>query len=165
MFSVSWLSICPQWRSLRKILNSHIFSVSKLDATQHLRYKKIEELVVYCRKSSQMGEAVHVGAAIFRTMLNLLSNALFSKDLADPYENSGKEFMEMVEGIMLELGKPNLVDYFPVLKIVDPLGLRRYNSSFGKLLKLLDGLINERVELRKLKGQKSDVFRRLTHSQ
>ncbi|KAM3363569.1 hypothetical protein P3S68_018423 [Capsicum galapagoense] len=149
MFSVSWLSISPQWRSLRKILNSHIFSVSKLDATQHLR----------------MGEAVHVGAAIFRTMLNLLSNTLFSKDLADPYENSGKEFMEMVEGIMLELGKPNLVDYFPVLKIVDPLGLRRYNSSFGKLLKLLDGLINERVELRKLKGQKSDVFRRLTHSQ
>ncbi|KAM3286279.1 hypothetical protein P3S67_025078 [Capsicum chacoense] len=46
MFSVSWLSICPQWRSLRKILNSHIFSVSKLDATQHLRYVRLSCVTV-----------------------------------------------------------------------------------------------------------------------
>ncbi|PHT91566.1 Geraniol 8-hydroxylase [Capsicum annuum] len=158
LFSVSWLPASrPQWRNLRKILNSHIFSVNKLDASQHLRYKKIEELVVYCKRSSQMGEAVDIGGAIFRTMLNLLSNTFFSKDLADPYENSGKEIKDLVEGIMLEFGKPNMVDYFPVLKIVDPLGLRRYNSRFGKLLKLLDGLINERVELRKLKGQVSRI--------
>ncbi|KAF3628551.1 Geraniol 8-hydroxylase [Capsicum annuum] len=159
LFSVSWLPASrPQWRNLRKILNSHIFSVNNLDASQHLRYKKIEELVVYCKRSSQMGEAVDIGGAIFRTMLNLLSNTFFSKDLADPYENSSKEIKDLVEGIMLEFGKPNMVDYFPVLKIVDPLGLRRYNSRFGKLLKLLDGLINERVELRKLKGQKGDVL-------
>ncbi|KAM3286278.1 geraniol 8-hydroxylase [Capsicum chacoense] len=163
LFSVAWLPASrPQWRNLRKILNSHIFSVNNLDASQHLRFKKIQELVVYCQRSSEMGEAVDIGGAIFRTMLNLLSNTLFSKDLADPYENSGKEFMEMVEGIMLELGKPNLVDYFPVLKIIDPLGLRRYNSLFGKLLKLFHGLINERLELRKFQNvQKTDVLEAL----
>ncbi|XP_015161804.1 geraniol 8-hydroxylase-like [Solanum tuberosum] len=147
IFSFGWLPAShPQWRSLRKILNSHIFSVNKLDATQHLRYKRIEELIVYCERSSQMGEAVDIGAAIFRTMLNLFSNTLFSRDLADPFENSGKE---LVEGMMMYMGKPSLVDYFPVLKIVDPLSLRRYNSPFGKLLKIFYEWINERLELRK----------------
>ncbi|MCD7468436.1 hypothetical protein HAX54_006621 [Datura stramonium] len=152
-FSVTWLPVSPQSRSLRKILNSHIFSVNKLDATQHLRYKKIEELVVYCRKRSQLGEAVDIGGAIFRTLLNLLSNTLLSKDLADPYVNSGQEFKNLVEEIMMDLGKPKLVDYFPVLKLVYPQGLRRYNSRMGKLIKLFEGLINERLELRKLKAQ------------
>ncbi|KAM3363563.1 hypothetical protein P3S68_018417 [Capsicum galapagoense] len=105
--SVVWLPASrPQWKNLRKILNNYIFSVSKLDASQHFRYKKIEELVVYCQRSSQMGEAVDIGGTIFRTLLNLLSNILFSKDLADPYENSGKEFKELVEGLLrLELRK------------------------------------------------------------
>ncbi|WMV17190.1 hypothetical protein MTR67_010575 [Solanum verrucosum] len=103
MFSVGWLPAShPQWRTLRKIMTSHIFSINKLDASQHLRYKKIQELVGYCERSSQMGEAVDIGAAIFRTMLNLLSNTLFSKDLADPYENSGKEFKELMEGMMMD---------------------------------------------------------------
>ncbi|WMV17191.1 hypothetical protein MTR67_010576 [Solanum verrucosum] len=77
MFSFGWLPAShPQWRSLR---NSHIFSINKLDATQHLRYKKIEELIVSCERSSQMGEAVDIGAAIFRTMLNLFSNTLLKR--------------------------------------------------------------------------------------
>ncbi|XP_055806263.1 geraniol 8-hydroxylase-like [Solanum dulcamara] len=157
MSSVVWVPASQhQWRSLRKILNSHIFSINKLDATQHLRYKKMEDLIVYCQRSSEIGEAVDIGGAIFRTMLNLLSNTLFSRDLVDPYENSGEEFKDLVEGLMIDMGKPNLVDYFPVLKIVDPQGLRRYNSHFGKLLKFFHGLINERLELRKLKGKNTN---------
>lgn len=54
-----------------------------------------------------MGEAVDIGAAIFRIMLNLFSNTFFSRVL-------GKELME---GMMMDMAKPNLVDYFPVLKM------------------------------------------------
>lgn len=124
-----------------------------------IRYKKIQDLVVHCRRSSEIGEAVDIGGAIFRTMLNLLSNTLFRRDLADPYEDSGKEFKELVEGMMMDMGKPNLVDYFPVLKIADPQGVRRYNSSLRKLLNLFNGFINERLELRKSKNyQDTDVL-------
>ncbi|XP_015065076.1 geraniol 8-hydroxylase-like [Solanum pennellii] len=160
MFSVGWLPAShPQWRIFRKFMTSHIFSINKLDASHHLRYKKMEELVGYCKKSSQIGEAVDIGGAIFRTMLNLLSNTLFSKDLADPYENSGKEFKELMEGMMMEMGKPKLVDYFPVLKIVHAQGLSRYNSHLGKLLKLFNGFINERLEIRKSQSyQNTDVL-------
>ena len=70
-----------------------------------IRYKKMEELVAYCQRSSEIEESVDIGGAIFRTMLNLLSNIFFSRDLVNPYENSGKEFKELVEGIMIDMGK------------------------------------------------------------
>ncbi|KAK2975524.1 hypothetical protein RJ640_000974 [Escallonia rubra] len=150
-FSVVWLPLGSRWRSLRKILNSNIFSGSRLDAYQHLRSKKVEELVAYCSKSCQAGEAVDIGRAGFRTSLNLLSNTMFSKDLTDPYQDSAKEFKELVWTILAEAGTPNLVDYFPVLKKIDPQGIRRRMTiHFGKVIELFHGLINERLELRRL---------------
>nr|AGX93052.1 geraniol 10-hydroxylase-like protein [Amsonia hubrichtii] len=158
-FSVVWLPVASQWRSLRKILNSNIFSGNRLDANQHLRSRKVEELIAYCRKNSQTGEAVDVGRAAFRTSLNLLSNTIFSKDLTDPYSDSAKEFKDLVWNIMLEAGKPNLVDFFPVLEKVDPQGIRRRMTvHFGKVLKLFDGLINERLEQRRSRGGNNDVL-------
>lgn len=154
-FSVVWLPVAPQWRSLRKILNSNIFSGNRLDANQHLRCRKVEELITYCRKSSHSGDAVDIGRAAFRTSLNLLSNTIFSKDLTDPYQDSAKEFKELVGNIMVEAGKPNLVDFFPALKKIDPQGIRhRMTIHFGKVLELFGGLINERLESKN--SQKSD---------
>lgn len=115
----------------------------------------MEELITYCRKSSHSGEAVDIGRAAFRTSLNLLSNTIFSKDLTDPYQDSAKEFKELVGNIMVEAGKPNLVDFFPALKKIDPQGIRhRMTIHFGKVLELFGGLINERLESKN--SQKSD---------
>lgn len=132
-------------------MNSNIFSGNKLDAGQHLRSKKVHELIGYCRRCSQTGEAVDMGQAVFRTSLNLLSNTIFSKDLTDPYEDTGKEFKDLVWNIMVEAGKPNLVDFFPVLEKIDPQGIRRRMTlHFEKLLEMFSDLISERLELRKL---------------
>ncbi|XP_059293815.1 geraniol 8-hydroxylase-like isoform X2 [Lycium ferocissimum] len=87
-FSVPWLPVCPQWRTLRRILNTNIFSSNRLDANQHLRSQKVKELLAYCEKCSQEGKALDVGQIAFKTNLNLLSNTLFSKDLADPFSDS-----------------------------------------------------------------------------
>nr|AGX93054.1 geraniol 10-hydroxylase-like protein [Tabernaemontana elegans] len=158
-FSVVWLPVASRWRSLRKILNSNIFSGNRLDANQHLRCRKVQELIAYCRKNCQTGEAVDVGRAAFRTSLNLLSNTIFSKDLTDPYSDSAKEFKDLVWNIMVEAGKPNLVDFFPVLEKVDPQGIRkRMTVHFGKVLKLFNGLINERLEQKRLQSGNNDVL-------
>nr|AQW38831.1 geraniol 10-hydroxylase-like protein [Nothapodytes nimmoniana]QNS29947.1 cytochrome P450 [Nothapodytes nimmoniana] len=156
-FSVVWLPVASRWRSLRKILNSNIFSGNRLDASQHLRSRKVQELIAYCQKSSQAGVAVDIGRAAFRTSLNLLSNTIFSKDLTDPYSDSAKEFKDLVGNIMVEAGKPNLVDFFPVLKKIDPMGIRRRMTiHFGKVLQLFDGLINERLDQKKTERNESN---------
>nr|ANW12210.1 geraniol 10-hydroxylase [Gentiana rigescens] len=158
-YSVIWLPVASQWRSLRKVLNSNIFSGNRLDANQHLRCRKVQELIAYCRKNCQTGEAVDLGRAAFRTSLNLLSNTIFSKDLTDPYSDSAKEFKDLVWNVMVEAGKPNLVDFFPVLDKVDPQGIRkRMTFHFGKILQLFGGLINERLQQNKAKGAHKDVL-------
>ncbi|XP_057463308.1 geraniol 8-hydroxylase-like isoform X2 [Actinidia eriantha] len=60
---------------------------------------------------------------------------------------------KMVWGIMEEVGKPNLGDYFPVLQKIDPQGIRRrLTTYFDKVMELLDGIIHERLELKKVHG-------------
>ncbi|XP_060192868.1 geraniol 8-hydroxylase-like [Lycium barbarum] len=159
-FSVVFLPVCSQWRSLRKVLNFHIFSSNRFDASQHLRSQKIQDLIDYCRKCSQSGEAVNIGQAAFEVMINLVSNTIFSKDAADPYANSGKEFKEVVWKIMEEAGRPNFADYFPLLKTIDPQGIRRrIGKHIDKLLQLIEELINERLQQRsKLPNNSSTDF-------
>lgn len=51
---------------------------------------------------------------------------------------------------MEESGKPNLSDHFPVLKRIDPQGIRRrIGKHSDKLLQLIGGLIDERLEQRR----------------
>ncbi|WMV17199.1 hypothetical protein MTR67_010584 [Solanum verrucosum] len=148
--SVVFLPVCSLWRSMRKILNSNLFCGNKLDATQHLRSQKMQDFITYCGKCSQTGESVNIGQAAFETMLNLLSNTFFSKDVVDPYGNSGKEFKDVVWDVMEESGKPNFADYFPLLKRIDPQGIRRrIGKHSDKLLQLIGGLIDERLEQRR----------------
>ncbi|XP_071692432.1 7-ethoxycoumarin O-deethylase-like isoform X2 [Rutidosis leptorrhynchoides] len=146
--SVVFLPVGNRWRTHRKILNLTIFSVNSLDANQHIISQKVKALVAYCQKASQSGDSVDIGRAAFRTSMNILSNTMFSKDLADPYEDSGKDFKEVVRNIMVESGKPNLVDFFPVLRKFDPQGIRkRMTQYFGMIYDIFEVLIKERVKM------------------
>ncbi|XP_070018328.1 geraniol 8-hydroxylase-like [Nicotiana sylvestris] len=159
-FSVVWLPVCPQWRTLRRILNTNIFSYNRLDANQHLRSQKVTELLTYCAKCSQEGEVVDIGQVAFKTNLNLVSNTLFSKDLADPFSDSKVELKDVIWSTMAEVGKPNLVDFFPILEKIDPQEIRRRATFLmDKAIKLFDGLINERLEEKsRFSSAKSDVL-------
>ncbi|KAF3617401.1 geraniol 8-hydroxylase [Capsicum chacoense] len=142
-----------RWRTLRKIMNSNIFSSNKLNANKHLRSEKVQELIDYCHKSGQNCVAVDIGRAAFRTSLNLLSNTIFSTDLTDPFSDSAKEFKDLVWNIMVEAGKPNLADYFPLLQRIDPQGIRhRMTKHFTEVLQLMSGLIDERLKERKMRN-------------
>ncbi|KAK4727189.1 hypothetical protein R3W88_032106 [Solanum pinnatisectum] len=127
-FSVACLPICPQWRTLRKILNTNILSPNNLDANQHLRSQKVKELITYCEKCSQQGQPLDIGHVTFKTNLNLLSNTLFSQDLADLFSDSKVELKEVIWDILTEVGKPNLVDFFPILEKIGLQGIRRRTS-------------------------------------
>ncbi|KAF7844710.1 geraniol 8-hydroxylase-like [Senna tora] len=51
-------------------------------------------------------------------------------------------------GIMEEVGRPNVVDFFPILDLLDPQRVRaRMKGYAGKLIEFLDGIIDERLRL------------------
>ncbi|XP_030451946.2 geraniol 8-hydroxylase-like [Syzygium oleosum] len=145
---LAWLHVSPLYRNLRKIFNLHIFTRKKLDLSQHLRGKKVQELVAFVRKCAYAGEAVNIGEAAFRASLNAISNTVFSLDMTEPSNPAG-ELKEVVWQIMVEIGNPNLADYFPVLKKIDPCGSkRRLEAHFQKMFDFFDEVIQRRLQLR-----------------
>ncbi|KAL4340548.1 hypothetical protein GQ457_08G027500 [Hibiscus cannabinus] len=151
-----WMPVSTRWRNLRKICNLHIFAAHKLDANQYLRNIKVEQLLADVRVSSRIGEAIDIRTIVLKTAVNLISNTVFSIDLADS-SDTAVEFGGVIQGILEELAKPNFGDYFPsLLGNLDLQGIRRRMTvHFGKLMNLLDKLIDTRLELRKMNGYES----------
>ncbi|PQQ17149.1 geraniol 8-hydroxylase [Prunus yedoensis var. nudiflora] len=127
--SLPWIPTSPKWRSLRKICNSHLFAPKILDANQPSRRMKVQELISDVNESLVKGEAVDIGRVAFKTTLNLLSRTIFSVDLADTGSEMAREFKETVWGSMEEAGKTNWADFFPVLRKIDPQGIRRRHDQ------------------------------------
>ncbi|MBA0737209.1 hypothetical protein Gogos_010682 [Gossypium gossypioides] len=144
-----WMPVSTTWRNLRKICNLHIFASHKLDANQHLRRSKIEQLLADVRDSSRVGEAVEIRQAAFKTTLSFMSNTIFSIDLSDSSQTS-EEFREIVQGILEELGKPNFGDYFPIANLDLQGNRRRMTIHLRKIMDLFDNVIDERVKLRRM---------------
>ncbi|XP_023891631.1 geraniol 8-hydroxylase-like [Quercus suber] len=156
-FSLPFIPVSTRWRNLRKICTEQIFSNKTLDAYQAIRHKKVQDLLADTHQSSLNGEAVDVGRAAFKTTLNLLSTTIFSVDLADPNSDTAREYKEIVWNVMKEIGRPNLADYFPVLKNMDPQRVRhRLAIHFGKILELFDRMVSQRLHLRKVCGSNTN---------
>ncbi|XP_043693427.1 geraniol 8-hydroxylase-like [Telopea speciosissima] len=144
--SMIFLPPSSQWRNLRKLCNNHIFNAQILDANKSIRRQKVRELLAHVRESAQVGRAIDIGQAAFTTALNLLSNTIFSVDVVRPDSETTQEFKAAVWGMMEEAGKPNLSDYFPVLRPLDPQGIKRRATIYTRrLYKLFDEMIDQRL--------------------
>lgn len=148
--SITFLPVSPLWRDLRKICTANLFSNKTLDASQDLRRSKLHQLLHDIHRSSLAGEAVDVGKAVFNTSMNLLSNTFFSLDLVHSSSSSAAvDFKDLVLKIMEESGKPNLADFFPVLKFMDPQGIKTRTTVYaGKIIDTFRALIHQRLKLR-----------------
>ncbi|RVX01095.1 Geraniol 8-hydroxylase [Vitis vinifera] len=71
-------------------------------------------------KYFRRGCAVDINGAVFTASLNLLSNTIFSINLAHHGSNFSQEFKNIAWGVMEGIGRPNFVDYFPAFRLIDP---------------------------------------------
>ncbi|KAI4303478.1 hypothetical protein MLD38_039101 [Melastoma candidum] len=163
-YALPWMPISPLWKSLRRVCTQHLFSVRKLDSTQYLRRTCLEILLEQVTECCRDGVAVNLGEAAFGTSLNLMTNSMFSINASEignrgkrGCEGSVKEFKEIVWSILEEAGKPNVSDFFPVLKRFDLQGARRrMTRNFGRMLQVIEGLIEKRLDERAKNGEKRE---------
>ncbi|XP_015950859.1 cytochrome P450 76T24-like [Arachis duranensis] len=149
--SMGWMQPSPLWRTLRKVCATKVFSLQQLDSTQIIRQKKLKELADFVKEKSEKGEILDINEAIFITVLNSMSSTLFSMNLVNFGGFKSQEFKEIVCGISEEAAKPNVVDFFPILRIFDPQGARaRMTKHFRKIINIFDGIVEERLRLRAL---------------
>jgi hypothetical protein len=147
-FSLAFIPVSPLWRELRKICNGQLFAHKTLDESQDVRRNKVHQLLHDVHKSSQIGEAIDIGNEVFKTTINLLSNTIFSEDLIQSTGTAG-EFKDLVTNITKLVGSPNIADFFPLLKVIDPQGVKRQQTkNVAKVLDVFDRLIRKRLKLR-----------------
>lgn len=98
--------------------------------------RKMNERVA---EASDAGEAVQIERLVLGTVVQLLSNSMFSGDVEELEALLGGE-------LMLLLGKPNVGDYFRFLRPFDLQGIRRGSGRFyDRMHELMDGVIATRT--------------------
>lgn len=114
--SMGWSQPDPYWRTLRAICNNHMFANQRLDSSQGLRRLKVRELISNMLEKSAMKEVVDIGQAAFVATINWISTTIFCMNVVDLNSESANEFNHLVWGFMEEFGRPNVEDYFPLLR-------------------------------------------------
>ncbi|KAI9079906.1 hypothetical protein K1719_038152 [Acacia pycnantha] len=148
-FSIAWLPISPQWKALRRACVTNLFSTLKLDSTQVLRQSKVGDLINHVHELSIKGEAVDLAEAAFTTVLNSISNMLFSRDFACYGSDKSQEYKKLVVGILHEAGRPNVSDIFPILSFLDLQEARARMRGYCKTLyELFEDILEERLSFR-----------------
>lgn len=159
--SVAWLPVGPKWRKFRKICREHIFTLHKMEASEGLRQEKLQQLRDYVESCCSTAKLVNFEEASFVVALNLISATLFSADFARfDSDSSHQDIKETVQGLLKISGTPNIVDFFPFLRFLDPQGLHRRSKAYlGSLLDKFDEMIGKRLEERaKYSPRKSDLL-------
>ncbi|KAK9103340.1 hypothetical protein Sjap_020594 [Stephania japonica] len=149
--SLVWSDCNDYWKKVRRLLRTEVFAPTMLRIQEGTREHKVRQLVEFMK--SKQGEAVNVRPAIFGTVLNVLGNAVFSKDLYDVVGGKGDVVgLEFLIRELLVIGStPNLANYYPFLDRFDPQGLRK--EAFARLQKvdkLWEPIVEERKIERKL---------------
>ncbi|KAG8050043.1 hypothetical protein GUJ93_ZPchr0009g339 [Zizania palustris] len=155
--SIIWLpGTSPLWKRLRAVCTNHLFSARGLDATRALREAKVRELVGCLRAHADAGKAVYVGRVVFSGVLNLVSNVLFSEDVADLSSDRAQQLETLVKDMVDEVTKTNLSDLFPVLAALDLQGRRRRAAEhIRRFNDFFDAIINRR---RNAGGERTEDF-------
>ncbi|PPS05601.1 hypothetical protein GOBAR_AA15038 [Gossypium barbadense] len=73
------------------------------------------------------------------------------RDLLNSGSKDGKEFFDAMNDVMVWAGKPNLADFLPVSKWLDPQGIKRNMvRDMGRALEIVSNFVKERVDELKL---------------
>ncbi|KAL1195068.1 Cytochrome P450 76C3 [Cardamine amara subsp. amara] len=147
--SVVWLPSSTRWRFLRRITMTHLMSAQRLDANKSLQMSKTQELYRFISKCCERGEAIDMAHASFVTVLNIISSAMFSIDLATYDSRSSHEFQDTVVRLTKAVGKPNVGDFFPFLRFLDLQGTRKEAAlCVGRMFRVFQNIIDVRIAKR-----------------
>ncbi|KAL2323822.1 hypothetical protein Fmac_022880 [Flemingia macrophylla] len=118
------------WRMLKRLCTTEFFVATRLDAMRDVRARCIHRMMHLMEEAAHSGTtAVDVGRFFFFMAFNLIGNLIFSKDLLDSEMERGDRFYYHAVKVMEYAGKPNVADYLPILKWLDPQGTDTTTST------------------------------------
>ncbi|XP_010676963.3 geraniol 8-hydroxylase-like [Beta vulgaris subsp. vulgaris] len=157
-FSIGPLSASsPMWKILRKIYNTRLLSDKMMEAMQTHRYRKLEDLLCYMKISSEANICVDVGQVVYDASFNMICSTIFSMDLSSDIRII--EIKNLMDCIIQEIGRPNIVDCYPFLKMIDPQRIKhRLTIYCVKLFKLFDEIVGLRLKSKEGEANYSGLY-------
>ncbi|CAK9141706.1 unnamed protein product, partial [Ilex paraguariensis] len=159
-YNESALAVCEYgayWRRLRRLYTIELFASKRIQESAPLREKCIDKMVRWIEEDSITSRAqggsgeVKLVKYLFLMAFNMVGNLMFSRDLLQMQSNEGDEFFEAMNKFMEWAMKPNVADFFPFLKWLDPQRIKRNMArDMGRCMKIITGLVDERVQEKQL---------------
>ncbi|KAI3971368.1 hypothetical protein MKX01_008212 [Papaver californicum] len=124
--NTAWSPSNPEWRKLRKVLAHELLSKNSLESCYDLRREEIRKTVTEIYRL-KINAPLNFGEEVFLTTLNVITGMLRG-GTAQEEERSRIDDLEFRKAIV-ELnnlaGKPNVSDFFPILRWSDIQGIER----------------------------------------
>ncbi|PIM98070.1 Cytochrome P450 CYP2 subfamily [Handroanthus impetiginosus] len=142
--SLGWTECNENWKYLRTLCRSELFSNKALESQAKLREEKIVDLMNFLR--AKEGQMIKISEVVFTTVFNVLGNAMMSRDfiaLEEKNENDGLK--GIIRTGVEALAAPNLADFYPILSKLDLQGLRKKSNVLYKGMRdMWEPIIQER---------------------
>eukprot|EP00253_Pinus_taeda_P000308 PITA_00308 len=147
--SLIWAQCGSHWRKLRRVSNTELFSVKRLETLQHLRREQVLRTTQQIMQEVIKGHSINIEDTMVHSAVNLLGNMAFGKDMLASQAPAFREFKESISKMMENAAVPNLTDYFPFLKWLDPQGVGRNTKIYlERLWSILEKFIEDRLAKR-----------------
>ncbi|KAG8660791.1 iridoid oxidase-like [Manihot esculenta] len=153
----------PYWRMVRRLCSMDMMTNKRINDTTSIRQKCILQMIrsieddITAAKARGEPGIVNLPQHLFLMSFNIVGNIMLSRDLLDSKCKKGYDFFHAMEMVAVWAGKPNLADFIPFLKWLDPQGLKKKMSKdLGQALEIAEGFMKERIEEYKL-GNKGKV--------
>ncbi|GLT64379.1 hypothetical protein SLA2020_368780 [Shorea laevis] len=151
----------PYWRMLRRFYSTELMVNRRINDLAPVRRKCIDNMIRFMEEDAAAARArgetgeLDLSHFLFLMGFNLVGNFLLSQDLLSSQSEDGKEFFDAM-GKVAEWGTtPNVADFFPALKWLDPQGIKRkMEKDMGRAIKIISGFVERRIEEKKLGKEK-----------
>ncbi|KAK9070137.1 hypothetical protein SSX86_010537 [Deinandra increscens subsp. villosa] len=140
-----WARDCNEhWKSCRTLCRVELFSAKAIEAQSNLRNEKLTHMLSFL--NNNQGKVVKIEELVFTTLINTLSNILFSKDFLELEDDETAHRLKFGLFKILENSvTPNVSDFFPIVGGLDLQGLRKDSlNHLDELSSFSDAIVKER---------------------
>ncbi|PON58362.1 Cytochrome P450, E-class, group I [Parasponia andersonii] len=145
--SLGWVGECnDSWKYLRTVCKTELFSGKAINSQANIRDQKVIEMLGFVAKMK--GEVVKIREIAFAAILNMLSNIMVSRDLAElEYESLNGGICGLMRKITDVASSPNISDFYPFLGPFDLQNLQKKAKELcNKACEMWDQIIEERKQ-------------------
>ncbi|GFP94438.1 cytochrome p450 76a2 [Phtheirospermum japonicum] len=135
------------WRKLRRICTTEFLVQKRVNESTHIRQKCVGEMIEWIKRDMAISQEIQLDRFLFVTAFNVVGNLMLSEDVMETRLGEASDFFDAFLMFLEWCGKPNVADFFPFLKWVDPQGIRKNTAKYlGKLIGFASEIVKERIE-------------------